>query len=513
MVYTKFDIRAHLAGRFKFFCVFSITFIATFIFIYFYVFNRHLIVTYDYEDNFDHLVFTQQWMPTYNTKLNIQNWTIHGLWPSSMNGNSPSFCHNITFDPDQIESLRGDMVKYWPGEHIKSGDVYNDSLSFWKHEWEKHGTCALALKTLKSEMDYFKTALDLHEKYNLLTMLQTIGFVPSLTSKYEVTEMLDKMTKLTGKNPSINCVENNVLAQISICMNNQFDLIDCPETVTVCNISKPISYAPIADVPQFDSLIFSQQWLPAYNKTMKSEWTIHGIWPNNFTGPSPLNCSDVPLDISQIQSILNDLNDNWPSCSKLDNPSFWSHEWTKHGTCAISLEKLATPLNYFNTGIELRQKHNISKILMEANITAGTDQVYDIKDIRKAFKNVPRLKCVDGNIAEIGICMNKSFNSIDCIQKKSNCDNFGKVKYEPSPPKSWDVMVLSQQWFPAFNKDLKLTNWTISHFWPQYNDGTYPTNCTGYKYESKSFSGDLVRFWPSVSSTTTSNIREKSLSL
>ena len=37
-----------------------------------------------------------------------------------------------------------------------------------KHEWDKHGTCAMSLDALGSEYKYFKKGLDLNLQYNLL---------------------------------------------------------------------------------------------------------------------------------------------------------------------------------------------------------------------------------------------------------------------------------------------------------------------------------------------------------
>lgn len=35
-----------------------------------------------------------------------------------------------------------------------------------------------------------------------------------------------------------------------------------------------------------------------------------------------------------------------------DNPAFWKHEWSKHGTCANM-----TQLEYFQTGLKLHQRY------------------------------------------------------------------------------------------------------------------------------------------------------------
>jgi ribonuclease I len=51
------------------------------------------------------------------------------------------------------------MDENWPS-YSKGNEA------FWKHEWEKHGVCAAPY--LKSEAEYFRKTLDLHDSYDLL---------------------------------------------------------------------------------------------------------------------------------------------------------------------------------------------------------------------------------------------------------------------------------------------------------------------------------------------------------
>ena len=74
-------------------------------------------------------------------------YSIHGLWPH--NGN---YCSNKKFDMDKIGSLLPRLHRHWYSN-------YGKDETFWKHEYEKHGTCSGL-----SEYDYFEKALDCFEK-------------------------------------------------------------------------------------------------------------------------------------------------------------------------------------------------------------------------------------------------------------------------------------------------------------------------------------------------------------
>lgn len=108
----------------------------------------------------------------YCYKLYRFHFTIHGLWPNYKDGGWPEFCDSEnTFDESKIEDLKEQMEEEWP-----SFMGNNDDAVFWKHEWEKHGTCATDV--LPDEHKYFKTVLKLHYRYNLEVCL----FVLSLAS-------------------------------------------------------------------------------------------------------------------------------------------------------------------------------------------------------------------------------------------------------------------------------------------------------------------------------------------
>ena len=48
----------------------------------------------------------------------------------------------------------------------------SNSIQFWTHEWEKHGTCS---EFVVSQHGYFETALSLKGKTNLLKALNSAG--------------------------------------------------------------------------------------------------------------------------------------------------------------------------------------------------------------------------------------------------------------------------------------------------------------------------------------------------
>lgn len=113
--------------------------------------------------DWDLLIFTQHWPSTvcldyeehspnnFCEKPKAENrWTIHGVWPTKLHSLGPGFCNaSLVFDPNKIAEIRSDLITAWP--NIEGGKS-EDSL--WEHEWSKHGTCAVELPELDSEVSH-----------------------------------------------------------------------------------------------------------------------------------------------------------------------------------------------------------------------------------------------------------------------------------------------------------------------------------------------------------------------
>ena len=80
-------------------------------------------------------------------------WSIHGLWPQYNKNQYPTFCNKVDFDIKKLDLILSELEKYWYSYNKK------DDENFWKHEWEKHGSCMF---TEMNEFDYFNKTLELY---------------------------------------------------------------------------------------------------------------------------------------------------------------------------------------------------------------------------------------------------------------------------------------------------------------------------------------------------------------
>ena len=79
--------------------------------------------------------------------------------------------------------------------------------------------------------------------------------------------------------------------------------------------------------------------------------SIHGLWPD--PEDSCTDCTSEEFNESEItSSVLADMNAYWPTCQSGENSDFWSHEWSKHGTCTGMSQN-----DYFAEGISLYKSY------------------------------------------------------------------------------------------------------------------------------------------------------------
>ncbi|XP_018413207.1 PREDICTED: ribonuclease T2 [Nanorana parkeri] len=148
-------------------------------------------------------------------------WTLHGLWTDRS-----QMCNNSWhFDYDEIKDMLADMNKWWP-------DVLHPNGSqLWKHEWQKHGTCAATLPCLNTQHKYFSKGLALYASVNLNSALEKFGIKPANT--YKVEEIENAVLNVYGVVAKIQCLppqqgeDVQILGQIEICFTKDFNLQNC----------------------------------------------------------------------------------------------------------------------------------------------------------------------------------------------------------------------------------------------------------------------------------------------
>lgn len=163
-----------------------------------------------------------------------------------------------------------------------------------------------------------------------------------------------------------------------------------------------------------------------------SYWTIHGLWPNGLKD-NPAFCQpDNKFDPEKIQALQASLKKYWFSSTSEDSLKFWSHEWSKHGTCAASVPGLDGQLNYFNTALHLAQTMNATKFFENAKIFPNKSKPLDQRVVITALSSQlnskqPRITCLTNKQAdlpflkEIHICLSKKLKLIDCPHKDGGC--------------------------------------------------------------------------------------------
>ncbi|CAB4004385.1 ribonuclease Oy [Paramuricea clavata] len=207
--------------------------------------------------NYDHFIYTQQWPQSVcdcdesndghcRIPQDVKTWTIHGLWPTLGKTENPSYCNRSwPFEESQILNIEDKMEIYWPSLLTSS---HNSRISFWEHEWKKHGTCCTDMSSLNSEHKYFDTGLQLNRKYDILSMLNDAKIVPSKTATYKLDDFREAVQKKTGHKPILHCCKKDSkqrVQEIMICMDKKLNLIDCKEEDEECTNDASVFYEPL----------------------------------------------------------------------------------------------------------------------------------------------------------------------------------------------------------------------------------------------------------------------------
>lgn len=113
----------------------------------------------------------------------------------------------VPWEPENLAKMQEKLELRWPNVllDISPGSSH---LSFWKHEWEKHGSCATNVRGLKSPSQYLAKALELDEKYPIGKTLEDTK-MPAGKS-YEADALVSALRSALGKTPQISCYQKQV---------------------------------------------------------------------------------------------------------------------------------------------------------------------------------------------------------------------------------------------------------------------------------------------------------------
>lgn len=148
--------------------------------------------------------------------------------------------------------------------------------------------------------------------------------------------------------------------------------------------------------------------------------TMHGLWPNNNDGSYPCYCSSEAFDINAVQPIIGNMTQYWPSLNG-GNQDFWSHEWTKHGTCA----GYSGQLEYFSSALAVRQQWDPIAALASVGIVPSNTQGFTLSQMQNAMTQAYGAYGVvscdsNGNIQASGVCVDKNLNIMPCPSNVKN---------------------------------------------------------------------------------------------
>eukprot|EP01006_Ploeotia_vitrea_P058846 TRINITY_DN70384_c0_g1_i1.p1 TRINITY_DN70384_c0_g1~~TRINITY_DN70384_c0_g1_i1.p1 ORF type:complete len:246 (-),score=18.66 TRINITY_DN70384_c0_g1_i1:113-850(-) len=213
---------------------------------------------------FDFFLFVQQWPFGRSRPTCVEGFTIHGLWPNYANGGYPANCSGPAFDPENLNSIRAKLNCAWPSD---SGT----NNKFWKHEWDKHGTCAIAGDSrIRNELNYFSDVLKLYYAHNLTGAAVEAGLSAS-TRAVDKSTYIAKVKAQLGVTPILRCKSSTKVGiatkpivnmnqrglpllgmqqqeawyddmdSVYVCVNKQLQTINCPASAKLqdtCTTSK-----------------------------------------------------------------------------------------------------------------------------------------------------------------------------------------------------------------------------------------------------------------------------------
>ena len=165
----------------------------------------------------------------------------------------------------------------------------------------------------------------------------------------------------------------------------------------------------------FDYYLLNLSWSPEFCHSHPTAtecaqhpaFVLHGLWPQNTTGPYPQRCSNAPgpRDPSSYSDLYPD-------------PGLLHHEWRTHGTCSG-----LAPDDFFNLARQALHSVTIPTELTSLNHQISMPPSDILNLFAKSNPSFPpdslALSCGNNYLTAVEVCMNKSLQPISCGSLRS----------------------------------------------------------------------------------------------
>lgn len=173
--------------------------------------------------------------------------------------------------------------------------------------------------------------------------------------------------------------------------------------------------APDNSTGSFDYYLLNLSWSPEFCHSHPSAqecaahaaFVLHGLWPQNNSGPWPENCSNAPgpADPSAYKDI-------YPDRGLLE------HEWRTHGTCSG-----LGPDAYF-TSARTAYQSVTAPFVLRSLVSQGSMTPDEIVSLFTSSNlALPRaslaVSCEKGYLTAVEVCLDKSLHPIACPNVRS----------------------------------------------------------------------------------------------
>eukprot|EP01134_Creolimax_fragrantissima_P001503 CFRG1503T1 len=164
-------------------------------------------------------------------------------------------------------------------------------------------------------------------------------------------------------------------------------------------------------------------------------FSLHGLWPERLDGTWPQYCPGPRFSKLSMLKLLPRLLRLWANMlPKRPMYSFWEHEWTRHGKCAIQNNpRMTTQHSYFKHALDLFKKYDPLKVWQKAGMSLPSNSnQFSIESLITTYKNnfgvAPVIACGHQRkdhdyIDQVTVCIDKMLQIQECPMdiKRRSC--------------------------------------------------------------------------------------------